>query len=207
MDGTGNTKTCSFTVTVTDNTPPGITCPGNIAVTAAPGECSTVATYATPTATDNCAVASVVLTSGLSSYSIFPQGVTTNTWRAMDDSGLTSTCAFTVTVSCGTGSEGSEKLIVKSEKWAVQTTDDGALTMSLAPNPASASVQVRIENLGETGGDLSVLDAQGRWVLRQKVAAGQNQVLLMSDHWNAGVYMVALQADGKRTVQRLVVQH
>ena len=211
-DASANIKTCSFSVTVTDNTPPAITCPPSMAITAAPGQCSAGATYANPTATDNCAIASVILTNGLASGSIFPQGATVNTWRAMDESGVTSTCTFTVTVSCGTGNEQaaerSEKLTVKSEKLAARTTDDGALiAMHLTPNPASTEVQVRIENLGETGGDLTVLDAQGRWILRQKVAAGQNQVALMSDRWSAGVYMVVLQADGKRTVQRLVVQH
>ena len=177
-----------------------------MAITAAPGQCSAAATYASPTATDNCAIASVILINGLASGSIFPQGATVNTWRAMDESGVTSTCTFTVTVSCGTGNEQAAE---RSEKSAAQTTDDGALiAMHLTPNPASAEVQIRIENLGETGGDLTVLDAQGRWILRQKVAAGQNQVVLnLSDRWSAGVYMVVLQAEGKRTVQRLVVQH
>ena len=46
--------TCTFTVTVVDNTPPVITCPANISVNNTPGLCSAVVTYPLPTVTDNC---------------------------------------------------------------------------------------------------------------------------------------------------------
>ncbi len=101
-DAVGLTRTCSFTVTVTDAQLPVITCPGNIAVTAAPGQCTKVVTYTNPAATDNCGIASNILLSGLASGANFSQGVTTNVWRATDNNGLTKTCAFTVTVACGT---------------------------------------------------------------------------------------------------------
>src|SRR5207249_2293136 len=54
-----NMNTCSFTVTVEDNTPPVITCPASKVINA---ECPTGAavTYTAPTATDNCSVASIV---------------------------------------------------------------------------------------------------------------------------------------------------
>ena len=215
VDAAGNAKTCSFSVTVTDNMLPGIACPGNVAVTAAPGQCNAVVTYANPTATDNCAVASVLLLDGLASGSVFPQGVTTNTWRAMDDSGLTATCTFTVTVSCGTGSEGSEKgkvksekLAVKSEKLAARTTDDGPqMAMNLSPNPAVTAVQIWVEHLGEKGGDLTVLDAQGRTLWQQSVAAQQPTVTLdvSGGEFAAGVYFVTLRSEGRTVAKRLVV--
>src|SRR5207249_8435044 len=50
-----NTGKCSFTVTVRDTEPPGIACPANITVNAAPGLCMGNVTFAV-TATDNCAV-------------------------------------------------------------------------------------------------------------------------------------------------------
>lgn len=46
---------CTFTVTVVDNTPPTITCPAPITVNNTPGQCSAVVTYPLPTASDNCA--------------------------------------------------------------------------------------------------------------------------------------------------------
>lgn len=50
--------TCSFTVTVTDNVPPAITCPGNVAVSVAPDQCGNNATWTAPVGTDNCTGAS-----------------------------------------------------------------------------------------------------------------------------------------------------
>lgn len=86
---------CSFTVTVTDNQAPSITCPGNInAVENSPG-CATV-TYATPTPSDNCpgATASCSPPSGF----CFPIGSTTVTCTATDTSSNTASCTFHVNV-------------------------------------------------------------------------------------------------------------
>ncbi len=96
-DMSGNTKTCSFTVTVTDNEMPVINnCPSNISVNTAPGMCSATATWTAPTATDNCP--GVSISSTHSSGSSFNKGVTTVTYTATDMSGNTKTCSFTVTV-------------------------------------------------------------------------------------------------------------
>ena len=200
MDGTGNTKTCSFTVTVTDNVAPSITCPGNIAVTAAPGQCSTVATYSTPTATDNCAVASVVLTGGLASYSIFPQGVTTNTWRAMDDSGLTSTCAFTVTVSCGTGPSETTQAARETKKSVAN------LGLHLMPNPASTNVTISLGGFGASRVELTILDALGRVAWRQTLEAEQTQITVDLSALGTGAYWVSAKNDGQLITKRLIVQ-
>lgn len=98
-DLSGNTSTCSFTVTVTDVTPPTITCPANISVNNNPASsCSALVTYASPTATDNCGVQTITLQSGLASGSVFLVGTTTNVWRATDVNANTSSCSFTVTV-------------------------------------------------------------------------------------------------------------
>ena len=207
-DGAGNTKTCSFSVTVTDNVLPGITCPGNLAVTAAPGQCSAVASYANPTATDNCGVASLLLLIGSASGAIFPQGVTTNTWRVMDDSGLTNTCSFTVTVSCGTGAQGGnleERQTVQGSK--TRTVSD--LVLALAPNPAADQTVISITGLGETGGHLSVHDAQGRLMWRQEVdgsVVGSQQYTVRLEGFAAGLYFVTLRSEEVVMSKRLVVQ-
>src|SRR5206468_1380667 len=60
-DDAGNTETCSFNVTVVDNTLPVITnCPADITVYTGPGRttCDQVATWTAPQASDNCHVAS-----------------------------------------------------------------------------------------------------------------------------------------------------
>ena len=97
-DASGNTATCSFTVTVNDTQLPTITCPGNIVKSNDLNQCGAVVTYATPTFSDNCPGATIMLVSGLPSGSFFPVGVTTNVWKVTDASGNTATCSFTVTV-------------------------------------------------------------------------------------------------------------
>src|SRR5206468_12688613 len=94
-DSSGNSNRCTFTVTVLDTQPPLITCPANITVNAAPGECSSNVTF-NVTATDNCSVASVlsIPPSGFA----FPVGVTTVTNAARDSSGNSNRCTFSVTV-------------------------------------------------------------------------------------------------------------
>ncbi|MBK9453129.1 MAG: HYR domain-containing protein [Bacteroidetes bacterium] len=97
-DASGNTTTCSFTVTVIDNQAPAIICPANISVNATSGQCTAVVTYTAPVGTDNCPGATTTQIVGLASGATFPVGVTTNTFRVTDASGTTTTCSFTVTV-------------------------------------------------------------------------------------------------------------
>jgi HYR domain. len=96
-DPSGNTRTCTHTVTVNDVQPPTITCPPNIVRPNEPGKCSAVVTYANPTFADNCS-ATLSLVSGLSSGSTFPVGVATIVFRATDPAGNSSSCSFTVRV-------------------------------------------------------------------------------------------------------------
>ncbi|MFN8777749.1 MAG: HYR domain-containing protein, partial [Flavobacteriales bacterium] len=95
-DASGNVSTCSFTVTVNDTQSPVITCPANITTTATTGVCTAPVTYSV-TATDNCS-STITQTAGLPSGSLFPVGVTTNTFVATDPAGNSTTCTFTVTV-------------------------------------------------------------------------------------------------------------
>jgi hypothetical protein len=84
-DASGNTASCSFTITVVDNQKPAIICPPNITVNATSGSCSAVVTYTTPTANDNCSGVTVSRTAGLASGASFPVGTTTVThiWLQM----------------------------------------------------------------------------------------------------------------------------
>lgn len=98
-DQYGNTSTCSFVVTVTDNEAPVITCPSDITVDNDPGSCDAVVTYSLPTVTDNCTSPIIpMLTLGLPSGGTFPLSTTTVRYSATDASGNTSLCSFSVTV-------------------------------------------------------------------------------------------------------------
>jgi gliding motility-associated-like protein len=98
-DNAGNTSTCSFTVTVIDNSPPVFSsCPSAITV---PGsdDCQAVVSWPVPVATDNC---SVTITTNHNSGESFPIGTTAVTYTATDGSGNKSVCTFNVTVTDNT---------------------------------------------------------------------------------------------------------
>ncbi len=96
-DGSGNTASCSFTVTVIDNENPMINCPADITVGNDPGVCGAAVTYSV-TSSDNCPGETIMQTAGLASGSVFPVGTTTNTFIVTDAAGNTATCSFDVTV-------------------------------------------------------------------------------------------------------------
>ncbi|MBX7242026.1 MAG: HYR domain-containing protein [Bacteroidia bacterium] len=97
-DASGNTATCQFSVTVTDNQPPVLTnCPSNISQFNDPNICGAAVTWVAPGATDNCSV-TVTQTGGLSSGSVFPIGLSTVAYTATDAAGNTATCQFTITI-------------------------------------------------------------------------------------------------------------
>ncbi|HXF48734.1 MAG TPA: HYR domain-containing protein, partial [Verrucomicrobiae bacterium] len=99
-DASGNKDTCQFTITVNDNQPPAVTCPANISVNAAAGQCAASVSY-NASASDNCGppiTPAVSLACNPSSGSSFPVGTTTVTCIATDGAGNKDTCQFTVTV-------------------------------------------------------------------------------------------------------------
>ncbi|MEK9139048.1 MAG: HYR domain-containing protein, partial [Bacteroidota bacterium] len=93
---------CSFTVTVSDNTSPSITAPPAVSASTGPGAtmCGTIvtdATLGTATASDNCPGATVSR-SGVPAGNFFSIGKTTITYIATDASGNTATATQTVNV-------------------------------------------------------------------------------------------------------------
>ncbi len=94
-DSTGNTASCSFTVTVVDNQNPTIACPANVTVNADNGTCAaTNVALGSPTTGDNCGVQGTS-NNGPASY---PVGTTAVTWTVTDINGNTATCTQNVTV-------------------------------------------------------------------------------------------------------------
>ena len=96
-DSSDNIATASFTVTVTDNTPPTISnVPANLTVEATSFN-GAVVNYGMPTATDP-VEGNVTVTADKPSGSVFPFGTTTVTFTAKDSSNNAATATFTVTV-------------------------------------------------------------------------------------------------------------
>ncbi|WP_026837735.1 HYR domain-containing protein [Gillisia sp. JM1] len=97
-DASGNSTSCSFTVTVNDTEAPVLTCPSPITQSNDAGVCGAVVTYTAPVGTDNCFGSTTTQTAGLASGSTFPVGTTTNTFTVTDASGNATSCSFSVTV-------------------------------------------------------------------------------------------------------------
>jgi hypothetical protein len=83
---------------VGDTTPPSLTCPGNLAVSTDPGQCTANPAYA-PVANDSGGVAGTACVPA----GPYPLGLTTVTCRAWDVSGNSNSCSFTITVTDGQG--------------------------------------------------------------------------------------------------------
>ena len=99
-DASGNTGTCSFTITVTDDEAPAFICPSDTVIATEPGLCGAHVSYALPTATDQCdgTVTVTATQSANAPESLFPVGTTTVVLTATDAAGNSSTCSFSVTV-------------------------------------------------------------------------------------------------------------
>ncbi len=95
IDAAGNSALATQYVTVTDDTPPVLTCPADIVVPTDPGATTAHVTY-TPTVADNCegAIVSCDPPSGWG----FAVGTTTVNVRGTDAAGNISMASFTVTV-------------------------------------------------------------------------------------------------------------
>lgn len=98
-DDLGNSATCTFSVTVSDGTPPTLTnCPTLPIIEILPlDSCTKTLDWTIPTVNDNCGAGFVTLTSNLSP-GVFTTGDTTVTYTATDASGNTTTCTFNISV-------------------------------------------------------------------------------------------------------------
>ncbi len=97
IDLSGNIATCLFSIVVSDTQPPTITCPENVTAPAEPGECFASVTFEAD-ASDNCMLSLLTYCCDIISPFDFPVGTTTVVATAVDNSGNSKTCTFTVTV-------------------------------------------------------------------------------------------------------------
>ncbi len=150
----GQSATCSFLVTVVDDTPPTIVgCPATTMTVNVPtASCSAVVTWDPPTLANTCSGSVINQTSGPASGSVFPIGQTIITYAATDASGNIATCSFIVDVKDATGPtitcnqdiaiEATSGTCGAVVTYPVPTASDncGTVTVTRIAGPASGSV-------------------------------------------------------------------
>jgi gliding motility-associated-like protein len=91
-DDSGNSSTCIYDIIVADSELPQISCVGNIE------SCDPIVSFPAAIASDNCGLAGIAQTAGLTSGSSFNIGTTTITYEAIDASGNANTCSFDIII-------------------------------------------------------------------------------------------------------------
>lgn len=98
-DPTGNFASCTFTVVVRDTTLPVLlNCPPDLTVTTAPTSCEAQVNWTAPTVADPCDQYTITPTSTIANGAILPTGIHPIVYTAVDSSGNSTQCSFTVTV-------------------------------------------------------------------------------------------------------------
>ncbi|UJH91194.1 HYR domain-containing protein [Antarcticibacterium sp. 1MA-6-2] len=151
MDAAGNKDECSFTVTIKDNEKPTISCPGDITVTAPPGQYTAMVNYIPPAVTDNCGTPTLVRNQGFSPGGQFPLGSTAVTYTATDTASNSVTCSFTVMVEPGETEGGP----------AIFNNCPATITHSVSTYTCGANVAFQIPTASDDSGDLEVVRVSG----------------------------------------------
>lgn len=142
-DTAGNMSSDSFTVTVADDQAPTFTsAQPDINLEIDFNLTTAVASFATPTATDNSGTVTVTQTQGLASGASFPLGTTLVEFTATDGAGLTATLQFNVTVSL---------IPPGTVTFVVNSPDDGTVTFTSGTAAFNTSVVVA-GGSGSSGG-------------------------------------------------------
>ncbi len=77
---------------------------------------------------------------------------------------------------------------------------------SLSPNPTRSSVEVRFEN-NPSKGILTVINAEGKQLIRQQISQDEQSVIINTASWPPGTYLVCFQPKGKVSqCKKLIVQ-
>ncbi|MEM7186697.1 MAG: choice-of-anchor B family protein [Bacteroidota bacterium] len=182
-DPSGNTDTCTATVTIVDSLAPQFVCPGEQTVPYDQGSFYEVPDYVANgdvTASDNC-------TSPLDIDQVpapgtqLTEGVYTIEFEATDDEGNTATCSFELTV--------------------VELLSNGDVTLAeglrIFPNPANDVVELL--SASENITQVSVSDITGK-LLWSTNDLNTNRYVLDITSWSQGIYFVEINEEVTRKI-------
>jgi hypothetical protein len=208
-DSSGNTTTCSFTVTVKEGEDPLITCPSDLSLCKSADN-----TYTIPqlVASDNCGIASISYTikgatnrsgSGNDASGIFNVGKSTIKWTVVDLSGNAVNCSITVVVSsipCIITSTPS--VLTRSAKSGGR--GEGVFNIKVLPNPTERYFTLNLQSDINDAVEINIYDINGKRLDQLRGAAIQS--FHFGEKYIAGVYILEVKQGNRRTTAKLIKQ-
>lgn len=180
-DQNGCTSTVMYQISFQEDTEPPtlMNCPEDASISV-----TDTFFYDFPTVSDNCGVDTILLLAGPPSGSFFPEGSTTVTFLARDNSGNQDSCSFIVEASVGTA------------------TIDVALDQALRlfPNPVESYLLVVSEF--EDPLQMNVFNELGQNLFDQIITTGTNKI--SAEHLSPGIYFVQISTKGKMTYKKFI---
>lgn len=192
-DASGNTRRCSVSIAVLDGQAPVISCPPSVTVAGSGVPCTATVFYQTPAASDNCGgILTPFLVSGAASGSAFPQGISVNVWQAVDPSGQSATCSFSIAVACG----GSAPLI--QPPLVLRADFPLPKRLWIAPNPAAQVAWLDISEYPNQALKIGLLNSLGVLVQAYDIpSTAYRRVPLDLANLPRGFYVVWVQPKGE----------
>jgi hypothetical protein len=134
-DCNGNYNECSSSITVQDIHTPVLSCPAAVSVLCNQFSLANLNGYGTATATDNCDVPIVSALSTVANLNDCKVGTVLRSFRAVDMSGMSSTCTQTITVTAATPWNGSQNIT-----WPLNYTTNQCATSVLDLQPVDLPI-------------------------------------------------------------------
>jgi subtilisin-like proprotein convertase family protein len=219
-DAAGNTRSCTFTVTVTDNQNPVVSCPADRVL------CKKATnTYSIPaiSASDNCGISSTTYQvtgattrsgTGTNASGLFNLGISTITWTVTDYNGNITTCSTNVNIvasgTCdnarlGDTDPGITPQVKKNEEGLkVEVSKDGKLEVNAYPNPSEYYFNLRVKSSNKETVEIRMYDMLGKLVEMQRGAP--EKVYRFGDHSVSGMYMIEVRQAGEIVIVKVVKQ-
>jgi len=193
-DGAGNTATAVQTITVVDNQPPVITCPGAITVSCA-SDVPAVNT-ASVTATDNCSATVEHVSDVVSNQTCVNRFTLTRTYKATDPAGNSTNCSQVITVYDNIPPQLSTVIPSQSALWPPNhTMRDITLNYSVTDNCViNPNTTVSIQSNepvngtadGDTDPDWEIIDNHHIRLRAERAANGNGRVYTITITVNDG---------------------
>ncbi len=187
-DTSGNTATCTQTVTVVDAEDPTLTCPADLTVDVNEGDLFTIPDYTgNAVTTDNC-TAAPVLTQDPAVGTQVGAGVSVITITSTDDAGNAVSCTFDLTVN-----------------EIVLGLDDNPLNIELVLYPNPTNGQLTLVNMGsEVLNTITITDVNGRIIQTINLANAGTKTSFSIAPLAQGLYFVRIDAESSSTIKRIV---